>query len=95
MHNFSRIVEAARLHYAALKTEVSNTSNRNEWIRISALANEAHHLLTDLIKFEVGLVYSHVNGIQTDLSDGQAFHEPLKDTILDLPEFKSPYNPDL
>jgi hypothetical protein len=96
--DFSRIVERARLHYSALKDDISNTANRIEFIRLSALATEAHHLLTDLIQFEVGLVYSHVNGlngIQGDPSEGQTFYEPSTDTPLDLPGFKSPYNPDL
>jgi hypothetical protein len=93
--DYARIVEAARLHYGNLKSDIANTANRVEYIRLSALATEAHHLLTELIQFEVGLVYSHVNGIHADLSEGQTFYEPSTDTPLDLPEFKSPYNPDL
>ena len=97
--DYSSIVERARLHYEALKADVSNTANRIEYIRLTSLAQEAHHLLTDLISFEVGLVYSHTNAvngyIEVNPAAGTTFDEPSTDTILDLPEFKSPFNPDI
>lgn len=86
MQDYSALVEAARLHYENLKTDIENSKDRVEHIRLTALANEAHHLLTDLLAFQVGLVYSHtnlVNGLTTDEYS----------TPIDLPEFKSPYNP--
>lgn len=96
MHNgrdFSKVVEAASIHYQNLKTDITNAHNRIEHIRLSALAQEAHNLLTDLRKFEIGLVYSHVGStdgaLLRDIADAPQ-EEPL-----DLPEFKSPYNPDL
>lgn len=96
--NFSKIVEAASTHYDNLKTDIRNAQNRIEHIRLSALAQEAHNLLTDLRVFETGLVYTH-----TASSNGHLTAEQLSDNVvdgeyhevLDLPEFKSPYNPDL
>jgi len=96
MHNgrdFTKIIEAASIHYDNLKTDIANAHNRIEHIRLSALAQEAHNLLTDLKIFEIGLVYSHTGSTDTRLlinSDEVTQEEPL-----DLPEFKSPYNPDL
>ena len=98
MHrDYSSIVERARLHYEALKADVSNTANRIEYIRLTSLAQEAHHLLTDLISFEVGLVYSHTNDVNGYIETRllETSNEPSTDAILDLPEFKSPFNPDI
>lgn len=86
MRDYSAIVEAARTHYENLKTDIANSKDRIEHIRLTALANEAHHLLTDLLAFEVGLVYSHTN-----LVDGSI--DRLTPETLDLPDFKSPYTP--
>jgi hypothetical protein len=96
--DYASIVNRARLHYAALKDDIANTANRIEYIRLSALATEAHHLLTDLIQFEQGLVYSHTNNTDEYFESRLAtatIDEPSTAAILDLPEFKSPYNPDL
>lgn len=82
MRDYVAIVEAARAHYEHLKTDINNSKDRIEHIRLTALANEAHHLLTDLLAFQVGLVYSHTN-----IVDGR-IPEPVE-----LPEFKSPYAP--
>ena len=90
--DFNKIIETARDHYKNLKSDIANAQNRVEHIRLSALAQEAHNLLTDLLAFELGLVYSHTNNI-----DGYINSMILNDTVdepLDLPEFKSPFNPD-
>lgn len=84
MRNYSALVEAARVHYENLRTDIANSKDRVEHIRLTALANEAHHLYTDLLAFEVGLVYSHTANTNGYL---------LKETPLDIPDFKSPYIP--
>jgi hypothetical protein len=84
MRNYAAIVEAARIHYENLRTDIANAHNRVEHIRLSALAQEAHNLYTDLLAFEVGLVYSHTSNVNGYF---------LKETPLDLPDFKSPYTP--
>jgi hypothetical protein len=89
--DFSKIVEAARIHYENLKTDITNAQNRVEHIRLSALAQEAHNLLTDLNIFYSGLVYSHVQS--TDLSSAPKADVSSKEEPLDLPEFRSPYKP--
>lgn len=91
MHDYDALIETARAHYENLKTDINNSKDRIEHIRLTALANEAHHLLTDLLAFKVGLVYSHTNAVNglTELPVPQTEDEPM----LDLPEFKSPYTP--
>lgn len=84
--DYARIVEAAREHYKAVSSDIANAKDRYEHIRLTALAQSAHNLLTDLIIFETGLVYSHT--ANTDSYFAQA-------DVLDVPEFKTPYNPDL
>lgn len=96
--DFTKIVETASIHYHNLKTDIANAQNRIEHIRLTALAQEAHNLLTDLKVFHVGLVYTHTDSVDGHLTEEQSrssvvdgeYHE-----VLDLPEFKSPYNPDL
>lgn len=99
---FQRIIEAARAHYENLKTDISNASTRLEHIRLTALAQEAQNLLTELELFEIGLVYTRVNGISAE--DLQRYREIMSarekltaaasdETPLDLPEFRSPYTP--
>lgn len=90
--DFTAIVEAARVHYQNLKEDIRNAQNRVEHIRLSALAQEAHNLLTDLHVFEVGLVYTHTSNVEIK-PGSETFNE--QETPLDLPDFKSPYNPDL
>jgi hypothetical protein len=95
--DFSRIIAAARTHYENLKTDISNAQNRVEHIRLSALAQEAHNLLTDLTTFEVGLVYSHTTNVDGYIAariaeDAAATFNETSQT-LDIPEFKSPYDP--
>lgn len=73
----SQIVQAAREHYKALNADIANAKDRYEHIRLTALAQSAHNLLTDLIQLETGIN-----------------PDPAVETPLDIPEFKSPYNPD-
>ena len=76
----SQIVQAAREHYKALNADIANAKDRIEHIRLTALAQSAHNLLLDLIAYETGLS----RDVDTD-----ANQPPLE-----IPEFKSPYNPD-
>lgn len=92
--DFGKIVETAREHYKAVKSDIANAKDRVEHIRLTALAQQAHNLLTDLIVFETGLVYTH-----TAERANQQLFERASETIdesqepLDIPEFKSPYDP--
>jgi len=88
--DLDKIVEAARYHYKSLTADIANAKDRVEHIRLTALSNQAHGLLLDLISFETGLVYSH-----TGLTASQQLTERASvEETLDIPEFKSPYNPD-
>lgn len=99
--SFSRIIEAAREHYLNLKTDIENAKDRVEHIRLTALAQEAHNLLTELELFDIGLVYTRVNNISPE--DLERYREVInarkkltaagEDLPLDLPEFKSPFTP--
>ena len=88
---FTEIIEAARVHYENLKTDIANASTRLEHVRLTALAQEAHNLYAELRGFNAGLVYSHTAG---------RVHEQIWEEVqdrenqLDFPEFKSPFNPD-
>jgi hypothetical protein len=82
MRDYAKIVETARVHYENLKADIENAHNRIEHIRLTALAQEAHNLYTDLLAFEVGLVYTHT-----------ASTDAYFNRNVDLPEFKSPYIP--
>jgi hypothetical protein len=88
MRDYAAIVEAARVHYENLKKDIDNSKDRIEHIRLTALAQEAHNLLTDLEVFQIGLVYTHTAASVPPKTDVAS--EPL-----DLPEFKSPYTPPL
>lgn len=94
--DFAAIIETARAHYHNLKTDIENAKDRIEHIRLTALAQEAHNLLTDLLAFDVGLVYTHTanptDHIQRMSTAGAAVPEPQEEP-LDLPEFKSPFDP--
>lgn len=85
-----KIVEAARYHYKALTADIANAKDRYEHIRLTALAQEAHNLLTDLIEFETGIVYTHT----AEAAVQQLAERVPEDEPLPIPEFKSPYNPD-
>jgi hypothetical protein len=89
---FDKIVEAARYHYKTLTADIANAKDRQEHIRLTALANQAHTLLVDMIEFQTGLVYSHTGLTAVQQVSERAAAE--KEETLDLPEFKSPYNPD-
>ena len=91
--DFSEIVDAARTHYENLKTDINNAKDRIEHIRLTSLAQEAHNLLTDLLVFEVGLVYSHVSTGEMGPKITTFNEEPDDIEPLDLPEFRSPYKP--
>jgi hypothetical protein len=95
--DFSKIVDAARALYINLKTDINNSKDRLEHVRLTALAQEAHNLLTDVQGFEIGLVYTHAGVTEEDFQRAIAqqqedvngtFDEPL-----DLPEFRSPFDP--
>ena len=95
---FSRIIEAARLHYENLKADLPNAANRIEYIRLTTLAQEAYTLLTDLELFELGLVYARVANL--DAQSMERYMEIIasrksdgSEIPLDLPEFKSPFTP--
>jgi hypothetical protein len=98
--DFDVIIKTARSHYESIKADLSNAKDRVEHIRLSSLAQEAQNLLTDLIVFELGLVYSHLANtdahterkIAEDQENALTINEATGE-ILDLPEFKSPYNP--
>ena len=92
--DYSKIVEAARTHYDNLKTDIANSKDRVEHIRLTALAQEAHNLLTDLVAFQIGLVYSHTNNVDDYVLSTAGAAVPTEgEEPLDLPEFKSPYTP--
>ena len=77
--NFDKIVETARDHYMHVKSDIANAKDRVEHIRLTALAQEAHNLLTDLISYETGIPKETVD---------------LNQEALDLPDFKNPYKPE-
>lgn len=87
--DLSQIVQAAREHYMHLKSDIANAKDRVEHIRLTALAQEAHNLLTDLISFETGIVYTHTAKHANDQIQERMSTQPQ----LDLPDFKSPYDP--
>jgi hypothetical protein len=87
---YSDLVAAARIHYENLKTDIDNAKDRIEYIRLTALAQEAHNLLIDIMSFETGLVYTH----SPARANEQLFEKYKNEAdMLDFPEFKSPYDP--
>jgi hypothetical protein len=52
MKNLDQVIEAARIHYENVKADINNASTRIEHIRLTALAQEAANLLTDLENLE-------------------------------------------
>lgn len=93
--DFSEILETARTHYENLKTDITNASTRLEHVRLTALANEAHHLYAKLRAFETGLVYSHTLRIEGVNAASEPAAETFNESeeVLNLPEFKSPFDP--
>lgn len=59
MINIEAIIEAARVHRDNITADINNASTRLEHVRLTALAQEAENLLTELENFAYGLVYSH------------------------------------
>lgn len=90
--DLSKIVNAAREHYKSLTADIANAKDRIEHIRLTALAQQAHNLLLDLIQFETGIVYSHTALSAVQQVSERASAEQDQET-LPIPEFKSPYNP--
>lgn len=92
---FDEIIEAAREHYRNVQTDIANAKDRVEHIRLTALAQEAHNLLTDLIVFSTGLVYSHTLDVHPHklLTNDETDRAQQDQEPLDIPEFKSPYQP--
>ena len=89
---FTDLIEAARLHYENLKTDIANSKDRIEHIRLTALAQEAHNLYVELAAFNAGLVYTHTAAKVHE----QILEESIdRENQLDLPDFKSPYTPPL
>jgi hypothetical protein len=87
---YSDLVSMARVHYENLKTDIDNAKDRMEYIRLTALAQEAHNLLVELSTFETGLVYTHSAARATEQMI-ERFEDESQ--TLDFPEFKSPYDP--
>lgn len=50
----NELVEAARIHFENVQADINNASTRIEHIRLTTLAQEAAHLLTDLEKLAAG-----------------------------------------
>lgn len=59
MINIDELIEAARLHKEHITADINNASTRLEHVRLTALAQEAENLVTELENFAFGLVYSH------------------------------------
>ena len=93
---FTEIVEAARVHYENLKTDIKNASTRIEHIRLTALAQEAQDLWVELRTFAAGLVYTHTAArVHEQIWEESQARADREADMLDFPEFKSPFNPDL
>ena len=90
--DFSRIIEAARFHYAAVLSDIENAKDRIEHIRLTTLAQQARNLVVDLEAFEAGLVYSHTEPSQEYIDSLLSERQDSKN--LEDSEFKSPFNPD-
>jgi hypothetical protein len=59
MINIEDLVTAARMHRDNITADINNASTRLEHVRLTALAQGAENLLTELENFAFGLVYSH------------------------------------
>lgn len=90
--NFDKIVEAARYHYKTVSSDIANAKDRVEHIRLTALAQQAHNLLLDLITFETGLVYAHT-AERANEQLAERVDVDMNQPPLEIPEFKSPYDP--
>lgn len=81
MTDYTNLVNAAREHYTNLSTDINNAKDRVEHIRLTALAQEARNLLNEI----EDLAAASAGGPETFIESQE---------VLDLPDFKSPYNPD-
>jgi hypothetical protein len=54
MKSLEEITDAARMLYENIKADIDNAGTRIEHIRLSALAQEAAHLLTDIEDLAAG-----------------------------------------
>jgi hypothetical protein len=59
MRSYQDLLDAARTHRDNLLADINNASTRLEHVRLTALAQGAENLLTELENFAFGLVYSH------------------------------------
>ncbi len=50
--NFEVIIEAARAHLENLLADIDNASTRLETVRLTALAQEAENLYTELVHYQ-------------------------------------------
>lgn len=50
--NFEVIIEAARVHLENLLADINNASTRLEHVRLTALAQEAENLYTELVHYQ-------------------------------------------
>lgn len=48
------IIEAARVHFENLLADINNASTRLEHVRLTALAQEAENLYTELVHYNNG-----------------------------------------
>lgn len=53
--NFEVIIEAARAHLQNLLADIDNASTRLETVRLTALAQEAENLYTELVHYQNSL----------------------------------------
>jgi len=73
---FDKIVETAREHYKALNADIANAKDRIEHIRLTALAQSAHNLLTELIQLQTGIVYPTDEHEVLDIPDFKSPYDP-------------------
>lgn len=66
----NELVEAARTHFDNVQADINNASTRIEHIRLTTLAQEAAHLLTDLEKFAAADSGLELEGPATSNEDG-------------------------
>ena len=67
MKTINELVEAARIHFNNLQADIENASTRIEHIRLTTLAQEAAHLLTDLEKFAAALTPGEDRPVELEL----------------------------
>ena len=85
----NEILDAARSHYQNLQTDITNAKDRIEHIRLTALAEEAFNLFKNI---EILAAAAPAASATPTYGAPETFNETQE--VLDLPDFKSPYNPD-